>query len=53
MGLVGKLRHEDTSSLKEIEPSSACKTDKIAHQLTLDCYCLDIELLLSHISLDF
>jgi len=38
MGLVGKLIHEATSSLKEGEPSSASKEGKIAHQQTLDCY---------------
>jgi len=38
MGIVGKLRHEATSSLKEGEPGSASKADKIAHQQTLDCY---------------
>jgi hypothetical protein len=48
MGLVGKLVHEDTSSLKEGEPSFASMADKIAHQQKLDCYCLVIELLLSH-----
>jgi hypothetical protein len=53
MGLVGKLIHEATSFMKEGEPSSASKAGKIAHQQTLDCYCLDIELLLSHLSLDF
>jgi hypothetical protein len=38
MGLVGKLVHEDTSSLQEGEPSFASKADKIAQQQTLDCY---------------
>jgi hypothetical protein len=38
-GLVGKIRHEATSSLNEGEPSSASKTVKIAHQQTLECYC--------------
>jgi hypothetical protein len=38
--------------LKEGEPSSASKTVKITHQQTLDCYCLDIELLLSDLSSD-
>jgi hypothetical protein len=53
MRLVGKLIHEATSSLKEGEPSSASKEGKIAHQQTVDCYCLDFELLLSDLSLDF
>jgi hypothetical protein len=39
MGLVGNIKQEATSSLKEGEPSSAFKADKIAHQQTLDCYC--------------
>jgi hypothetical protein len=38
MGLVGKLVHEDTSSLKEGEPRFASEADIIAHQQTLDCY---------------
>jgi len=39
IGLVGKLRHEVTSSLKKGEPISAPKIVKSAHQQTLDCYC--------------
>ena len=46
MGLVGKLVHEDTSSLKEGEPSFASKADKIAQQQTLDCYCQTVTVLL-------
>jgi len=46
MGLVGKLVHEDTSSLKEGEPKFVSKADRIAHQQTLDCYCFVIQLLL-------
>jgi hypothetical protein len=37
MGLVGKLKQEAASSLKEGEHSSASKPDKIAHQQTLVC----------------
>jgi hypothetical protein len=39
IGLVGKLRQEATSSLKEGEHSYAPKSFKIAHQQTLDYYC--------------
>jgi hypothetical protein len=46
MGLVGKPVHEDTSSLKEGEPSFASKADKIAHQQTLHCYCRTVTVLL-------
>ena len=46
MGLVGKLVHEDTRSLKEGQPSFASKADKIAHQQTLDCYCRTVTVLL-------
>ena len=46
VSLVGKLRHEATSSLKEGEPSFASKTVKIAHQQTFG-------VLLSELSLDF
>jgi hypothetical protein len=50
MGVVGKLKQEAASSFKEGEHISASKTGKIAHQQILDCYCLDIELLLSDLS---
>ena len=46
MGLVGKLVHEDTSSLEEGEPSFASKADKIAHQQILDFYCQTVTVLL-------
>jgi hypothetical protein len=46
MGLVGKLKQEAASSLKEGEHSSASKTDKIAHQQTLDCYCRTVTVLI-------
>jgi len=46
MGLVRKLVHEDTSFLKEEEPSFASEADKIAHQQTLDCYCRTVTVLL-------
>jgi hypothetical protein len=46
MGLVGKLRHEVASSLKEGEPSTASKTDKIAHQQTFECYCPAVTVLI-------
>jgi len=44
MGLVGKLIHEATSSLKEGEPSSSSKTIKLLIN--------KIGLLLSNLSLD-
>ena len=46
MGLVGKLKQEVASSLKEGEHSSASKTGKIAHQQTLVCYCRPVIVLL-------
>jgi hypothetical protein len=46
IGLVGKIRHEAISSLKEGEPSSASKIVIIAHQQTLDCYCPTITVLI-------
>ena len=46
MALVGKLVHEDTSSLKERVPSSASKTSKIAHQQTVDCYCRTVSVMI-------
>jgi hypothetical protein len=46
MGLVGKLRHEVASSLKEEEPSTASKAGKIAHQQTLECYCPTVTVLI-------
>ena len=46
MGLVGNIKQEATSSLKEGEPSSAFKADKIAHQQTLDCYCPTVSVLI-------
>jgi hypothetical protein len=46
MGLVGKLKQEAASSLKEGEHSSASKTRKIAHQQKLDCYCPTITVLI-------
>jgi hypothetical protein len=46
MGLVGKLGHEDTSSVKNGEPSFVSKADRIAHQQTLDCYCRTVTVLL-------
>jgi len=58
ISLVGKLRHEVTSSLKEGESSSTSKIVKIAHQQTFglllfNCSCLVFELLLSDLSSDF
>ena len=53
IGLVRKLRHETTRSLKEGEPSSASKIVKISYQQILNCYCLDIESLLFDLSSDF
>jgi hypothetical protein len=58
VSLVGKLKHEATSSLKEGELSFASKTVKIAHQQTFgpllsNCYCLVFELLLSDLYSDF
>jgi hypothetical protein len=38
MGVVGKLKQEAASSFKEGEHIYASKTDKIAHQQTLDCF---------------
>jgi hypothetical protein len=46
MGLVGKLGHEDTSSVKDGEPNFVSKADRIAHQQTLDCYCRTVTVLL-------
>jgi len=46
MCLVGKLGHDNTSSLEEGEPSSASKSGKIAHQQTLVCYCRTVTVLL-------
>jgi len=46
MGVIGKLKQEAASSLKEGEPSSASKTDTIAHQQTLDCYCPTVTVLI-------
>ena len=46
MGLVGKLRHEGTLSLKEGEPSTAFKASKIADQQTLDYYCATVTVLI-------
>ena len=58
ISIVGKLRHEATSSMNKGEPSSASKMVKIAHQQTLglllsNCYYLVFELLLSDLSSDF
>ena len=39
MALIGKLKNEAASSLKEREHISASKTGTIAHQQTLVCYC--------------
>jgi hypothetical protein len=36
--------------MKEGELNSASKIVKITHQQTLDCYCIDIELLLFDLS---
>jgi len=46
MGLVGKLKQEAASSLKEGEHSSASKTGRIAPQQTLDCYCRTVTVLI-------
>jgi len=58
ISLVGKIRHEATSSMHQAEPSSASKIVKIDHQQTLglllcNCYCLVFELLLFDLSSDF
>ena len=46
MGLVGKLKQEAASCLKEGEHSFVSKTGTIAHQQTLDCYCRTVTVLL-------
>jgi hypothetical protein len=46
MGLVGKLKQEAASCLKEGEHSFVSKTGTIAHQQTLDCYCPSVSVLI-------
>jgi len=46
MALVGKLKQEVASSLKEGEHSTASKADKIAHQQTFECYCPAVSVLI-------
>ena len=46
MALIGKLKDEAASSLKEREHSSASKTGTIAHQQTLVCYCRTVTVML-------
>jgi hypothetical protein len=46
MGLVGKLKQEAASSLKEWEPGTASKAGKIAHKQTMECYCPTVSVLI-------
>ena len=46
MALIGKLKDEAASSLKEREHISASKTGTIAHQQTLVCYCRTVTVML-------